>query len=73
ALYGLPQKWDEFKDFKQQVKENAVREIERRFLVEALQRANGNISNAAKDVGMQRTNFHQLLKNHGIKSRDGIE
>jgi DNA-binding NtrC family response regulator len=73
AIYGLPQKWDEFKDFKQQVKENAVREIERRFLVEALRRAEGNISHAAKDVGMQRTNFHQLLKNHGIKSRDLIE
>ena len=73
AIYGLPQKWDEFKDFKQQVKENAVREIERRFLVEALRRAEGNISRAAKDVGMQRTNFHQLLKNHGIRAQNLTE
>ncbi|MCK4638681.1 MAG: sigma-54-dependent Fis family transcriptional regulator, partial [Bacteroidales bacterium] len=69
-LHKLPQKWNEFKELKQHIQENAVREIEKRFLIEALQRSGGNVSNAAEDVGMQRTNFHQLLKMYKINSKD---
>ncbi|MCD4681722.1 MAG: sigma-54 dependent transcriptional regulator [Bacteroidales bacterium] len=70
TIYKLPQKWDEFRELKHQLQENAVREIEKQFLIEALQRSGGNVSNAAEDVGMQRTNFHQLLKMHKISSKD---
>ena len=69
-IHRLPQKWNEFKELKQQIQENAVGEIEKRFLIEALQRSGGNVSNAAEDVGMQRTNFHQLLKVYKISSKD---
>ncbi len=69
SIYKIPQKWNEFKNLKQQVQENAIKEIEKRFLIEALQRSDGNVSNAAEDVGMQRTNFHQLLKKYGISSK----
>ncbi|MBI9038641.1 MAG: sigma-54-dependent Fis family transcriptional regulator [Bacteroidales bacterium] len=69
-IHKLPQKWDEFKELKQQIQENAIVEIEKRFLIEALQRSGGNVSNAAEDVGMQRTNFHQLLKLHKINSKN---
>jgi transcriptional regulator of acetoin/glycerol metabolism len=34
--------------------------------MEALRRNRGNISQAASDVGMQRTNFHALLKKYNI-------
>jgi len=43
-----------------------VRQLERRFLIEALQRSGGNISKAAEEVGIQRTNFHALMRKHGI-------
>ncbi len=69
SIYKIPQKWNEFKNLKQQVQEVAIKEIEKRFLIEALQRSDGNVSNAAEDVGMQRTNFHQLLKKYGISSK----
>jgi DNA-binding NtrC family response regulator len=69
-IHKLPQKWDEFRELKHQVQENAVSEIEKQFLIEALQRSGGNVSNAAEDVGMQRTNFHQLLKMYKISSKD---
>ncbi|MCD4790023.1 MAG: hypothetical protein K8R37_08495, partial [Bacteroidales bacterium] len=69
-IHKLPQKWNEFKELKQQIQENAVREVEKQFLIEALQRSGGNVSNAAEDVGMQRTNFHQLLKTYKISSKD---
>jgi len=71
-VHKLPQKWNEFKELKQHIQENAVREIEKRFLIEALQRSDGNVSNAAEDVGMQRTNFHQLLKMYKISSKDYV-
>lgn len=70
SIYVLPENWDEFRELKHQVQENAVRELEKRFLSEALHRAEGNVSHAARDIGMQRTNFHQLLKKHGINSKD---
>ncbi len=69
-IHKLPQKWNEFKELKRQIQENAVREIEKRFLIEALQRSGGNVSNAAEDAGMQRTNLHQLLKMYKINSKD---
>jgi len=62
----LPQSWDEFKKLKQQVRDMTVRQLERRFLIEALQRSGGNISKAAEEVGIQRTNFHALMRKHGI-------
>ncbi|MCK4678224.1 MAG: sigma-54-dependent Fis family transcriptional regulator [Bacteroidales bacterium] len=68
-ILKLPQKWDEFKELKSQIKENAVKEIEKRFLIEALQRSNGNVSKAAESVGLQRTNFHLLLKKYGISAK----
>lgn len=64
----LPQSWEEFKKLKAQVRDMTVRQLERRFLIEALRRSGGNISKAADDVGIQRTNFHALMRKHGITS-----
>lgn len=65
---SLPSTWAEFKNLKQQVREVAVQEMERRFLLAALQRSDGNVSKAAESVGMQRTNFHALMRKHGLAS-----
>jgi DNA-binding NtrC family response regulator len=59
-----PRTWDELKRLKRQI----VDELERRFVIEALERSSQNISQAANSVGMQRTNFHALLRNLGLKS-----
>jgi DNA-binding NtrC family response regulator len=64
----LPQNWEKFKRLKQQVKDAAVQELERRFLTEALERSEGNVSKAAEEVGMQRTNFHALMRKYGLSS-----
>jgi len=68
TLTRLPEKWEEFKKLKQQVRDAAVQELECRFLTEALERCGGNVSGAAEDVGMQRTNFHALLRKYGLSS-----
>ena len=64
----LPREWEEFKKVKQQARDAAGQRLERRFLTEALQRSEGNVTRAAKDVGMQRTNFHALMRKYGLGS-----
>ncbi len=68
SVTQLPRSWDDFKRLKQQVRDAAGQELERRFLIEALQRSGGNVSKAAEDVGMQRTNFHALMRKYGLTS-----
>jgi DNA-binding NtrC family response regulator len=67
----LPRQWEEFKKLKQQVRDAAVQELERRFLTEALERCEGNVSKAAEEVGIQRTNFHALMRKYGLTSDIG--
>ncbi|HPD29225.1 MAG TPA: sigma-54 dependent transcriptional regulator [Phycisphaerae bacterium] len=67
----LPKTWEEFKNLKQQVRDAAVQELERRFLSNALQQCEGNVSKAAEHVGMQRTHFHALMRKHNLSSEPG--
>jgi DNA-binding NtrC family response regulator len=59
----VPGTWDELKRQKRQI----VDDLERGFLLAALDRCSQNITQAAESVGMQRTNFHALLRSHGLK------
>ena len=57
---------DELKGRKKGLRLKSIEDIEKAFLVDALKRNEWNISRAALDVGMQRTNFHALLKKYNI-------
>jgi two-component system NtrC family response regulator len=59
----VPRTWEEFKRLKHQV----IEDLERRFLIAALERGSQSVTQAAESVGMQRTNFHALLRAHGIR------
>ncbi|MBN2495495.1 MAG: sigma-54-dependent Fis family transcriptional regulator [Deltaproteobacteria bacterium] len=69
----LPRSWDAFKDLKREVRDAAVQQLERRFLIEALKRSDGNVSKAAEQVGMQRTHFHSLLRKHGLDAGEVVK
>lgn len=58
-----PRSWEDFKNLKRKL----VDELERRFLITALDRCSQNVTLAAEAVGMQRPNFHALLRAHGLK------
>ena len=60
---NTPHTWDELKNLKKKVGDD----LERRFLTTALERYGQNVTQAAESVGMQRTNFHALLRRHGLK------
>jgi len=65
-----PRTWEELKRLKRQI----TADMERQFLTDALERCSHNITQAAESVGMQRSNFHALLRSHGLKpeaKRDG--
>jgi len=68
TITQLPRCWEEFRKLKHQVRDAAGRELELRFITEALQRCRGNVTKAAEDVGMQRTNFHALMRKYGLTS-----
>lgn len=36
----------------------------------ALQKTEGNVSKAAKNVGVSRTTFYEIMKRHGIRAMD---
>jgi DNA-binding NtrC family response regulator len=62
----VPRTVVELKEKKKNLRLRSVEEIEKTFVTEALRRNRWNISRAASEVGMQRTNFHALLKKYHI-------
>lgn len=66
--FRLPDTWEEFKKFKHQIQNEAIAKYEKRFLLEALNKSGGNVSSAAKNIGMQRTQFHLLLQKYKMNS-----
>ncbi len=58
---------EELKKEKKRVKEQAVSDVEIKFLLNALDENGWNVTQAAKNTGIQRTNFQALMKKHGIK------
>jgi DNA-binding NtrC family response regulator len=65
-----PVNLDELKEAKRQIREKALEDVERAFVISALERNHGNITRAAEETGMLRPNFQALLKKLGILGRD---
>ncbi len=61
-----PKSSNELKKIKKKVRADAVENIEKAFLVDALNRNAWNISKSARDVGMKRQNFQGLIRKHKI-------
>jgi DNA-binding NtrC family response regulator len=62
-----PQTSGELKQLKKQMREKAVENIERAFVIDALKRNEWNVSQAARDVGMKRQNFQALMRKYRVK------
>ncbi len=62
----VPEDNEALKRVKKEIRENAVREVERNFIIQALMQNDWNVTRAAKKVGLQRPNFQNLMKKHGI-------
>ncbi|MBI5474310.1 MAG: sigma-54-dependent Fis family transcriptional regulator [Ignavibacteriae bacterium] len=62
----LPRSNDELKVLKKQIRESSIQEVEKLFVEDALRRNDWNVSRAARDVNMQRSNFQALMKKYNI-------
>ena len=71
----VPQTNRELLSLKKRIREQAVSDLEREFVLDALQRNDWNVTHAAAEVGIQRPNFQMLMRRHGIRtahSTDGL-
>ena len=62
----IPNTLEELKVTKRRLLETRYTPIEKAFLQNAMLVAEGNITQAAKNVGMQRSNFSALMKKHDV-------
>lgn len=65
----IPMTSEELKEIKKQIREKAVEDIERIFVLNALERHNWNITRASEEVGMLRQNFQALMRKYNLRAR----
>jgi len=65
-LENIPSTNEELKHIKKEIRQKAVRKVEKNFILNALVKNNWNVTRAAQSVGLQRSNFHNLMKKYGI-------
>ncbi len=68
-LETIPSTSEELKLIKKQIRQKAVRKVEKKFILNALANNNWNVTQAAQSVGLQRSNFHNLMKKYGITTQ----
>jgi len=69
AVRRAPRTKDDLKKLKKEIRRSSVDEVEKAFLLQALAENDGNVTRASKATGLQRTNFQNLLKKHGITAK----
>jgi DNA-binding NtrC family response regulator len=65
----IPETNEELKKMKRTIRKESVEWIERNFVLQALNKNDWNVTNAANSVGMQRSNFHAIMRKYNIKKK----
>ena len=63
---AVPSTNEELKRVKKEIRKKATDQVEANFIRSALERCDWNITRAARETGLQRTNFQSMMKKHGI-------
>jgi DNA-binding NtrC family response regulator len=66
----IPTTNEELKQRKKQIRQKAVEDVEKAFILQALERSDWNVTRAAEETGLQRTNFQNMMKKHDIQLPD---
>ncbi len=66
----IPVTSDELKEIKKHLREKAVEDVEKAFILSALERNNWNVTRASEEVGMLRPNFQALMRKYNIRARE---
>ena len=67
---AIPMTSEELKEIKKQLREKAVEDVEKTFVLMALERHNWNVTRAAEEVGMLRPNFQALMRKYNLRARE---
>ena len=67
---AIPMTSEELKEIKKQLREKAVEDVEKTFVLKALERHNWNVTRAAEEVGMLRPNFQALMRKYNLRARE---
>lgn len=65
--FQVPRTSEELKEFKKLLRDKAIEEIERLFVLQALSRNDWNVTKSAREVGMLRQNFQALMRKYNIR------
>jgi DNA-binding NtrC family response regulator len=65
---AIPETLEELKAAKQRIVDESYGPVEKAFLLAALKSSQWNITQAARQVGMQRSNFSSLMKKHRVST-----
>jgi transcriptional regulator with GAF, ATPase, and Fis domain len=68
----VPRTGEELKRLKKVARQKSVENVEKHFVLGALKRNGWNVTRAAEETGMQRSNLQALMKKYDIRIR-GIE
>ena len=66
----IPRTAEDLNSLRRKLRDQAVADIEKAFLMEALRRNGYNVTRAAAQTNMQRSQFQALLKKHHLRIRD---
>lgn len=64
--FDIPETWEEMNTIRKDAADKASREVEKQFLHNLLNKYQGNVTKAAQKIGMNRTNFHKMMKRCGL-------
>ena len=68
--FQVPRTNEDLREMKKTLRDKAIEEIERLFVLAALSRNEWNVTRSARDVGMLRPNFQALMRKYNIKSSE---
>jgi DNA-binding NtrC family response regulator len=68
--FTIPKTNEELRELKKHLRDKAIEEAEKLFVLDALTRNDWNVTRSAKDVGMLRPNFQALMRKHNIRSAE---
>ena len=66
----VPLTSDGLKELKKHLREKAVEDIEKAFVLTALERNNWNVTRASEEVGMLRPNFQALMRKYSLRAKE---
>ncbi|HMA62266.1 MAG TPA: sigma-54 dependent transcriptional regulator [bacterium] len=66
SIDKIPETWSEMDKIRKDSAKNAKRKVEKKFIKKLLKKFDGNITKAAEHAGINRTNFHKMMKRCGL-------